>query len=40
MAPLVHLRRLAGAELFSGYLESFERVWAYAKPLDVARLVA
>lgn len=40
MAPLIHLRRVAGAELFSGYLDSFERVWAVAKPLDVASLVA
>lgn len=40
MAPLIHLRRVAGAELFSGYLESFERVWVDAKPLDAARLVA
>jgi hypothetical protein len=40
MAPLIHLRRVAGAELFSGYAESFERVWVDAKPLDVARLVA
>jgi hypothetical protein len=40
LAPLMHLRRVAGAELFSGYLDSFERVWAAAKPLDIAQLVA
>jgi transcriptional regulator with XRE-family HTH domain len=40
MAPVMHLRRVTGAELFSGYLESFERVWAVAKPLDSATLVA
>jgi hypothetical protein len=40
MSPLLHLRRVAGAELFSGYLDSLERAWARAKPLDVNRLVA
>jgi hypothetical protein len=40
MAPLLHLRRIAGAELFSGYLDSFERAWAAAKPLDASALVA
>ncbi len=33
MTPLMQLRRVPGAELFSGYLESFERVWQRAVPL-------
>jgi transcriptional regulator with XRE-family HTH domain len=39
MAPLLHLHRVPGAELFTGYLESFERVWTGASPLDVTTLV-
>lgn len=31
--PVLHLRRIDGA-YFSTYLESFERVWASARPLD------
>ena len=31
--PCLHIRRIAG-QFFSTYLESFERVWASARPLD------
>ena len=31
-APLLHLRRLTEGDLFSTYAESFERVWAVARP--------
>jgi transcriptional regulator with XRE-family HTH domain len=31
-APALHLRRLSGGDLFDTYAESFERVWAAAKP--------
>jgi hypothetical protein len=31
-APLLHLRRLAGGDLFETYSESFEAVWNAAKP--------
>jgi lambda repressor-like predicted transcriptional regulator len=34
MTPLMHLRRVPGAGLFSGYLDAFERVWATAEPLQ------
>jgi hypothetical protein len=37
MAPLIHLRRVPGAELFATYLASFERVWASGIPLATAR---
>jgi hypothetical protein len=40
MTPLLHLRRVPGAELFAGYADSFERVWATAVQLDTARSVA
>ncbi len=40
MAPLLHLHHVPAAEFFAGYLESFERVWAGAKPLDATTLVA
>jgi hypothetical protein len=29
-APVLHLRRLAGGDLFDTYAESFERVWSTA----------
>jgi transcriptional regulator with XRE-family HTH domain len=32
-APVWHLRKVAGGELASTYLESFERVWDMAKPV-------
>lgn len=31
-APALHLRRLAGGDLFDTYAQSFERVWATARP--------
>jgi hypothetical protein len=31
-APALHLRRLSGGDLFDTYAESFEKVWATAKP--------
>jgi hypothetical protein len=31
-APLMHLRRLAGGDLFETYSESFDNVWNTAKP--------
>ena len=35
-APVLHLRRVAGGDMVSTYLESFEKVWAGARPLDEA----
>ncbi|WP_088319458.1 helix-turn-helix domain-containing protein [Kineosporia sp. R_H_3] len=34
LAPVMHLRRIAGGDLVTTYLDSFEKVWADAKPLD------
>ena len=34
MTPLMRLRRVPGAELFSAYLDTFERVWATGTRLD------
>ncbi|MFD9893807.1 XRE family transcriptional regulator [Amycolatopsis sp. NPDC059027] len=31
-APLIHLRRLTGGDLFEMYADSFENVWSGAKP--------
>lgn len=31
-APLMHLRRLSGGELFETYADSFARIWAESKP--------
>jgi transcriptional regulator with XRE-family HTH domain len=33
-APMFHLRKIAGGEMASTYLESFERVWDGATPYD------
>jgi hypothetical protein len=33
-APVWHLRKVAGGELASAYLDSFERVWETAKPIQ------
>jgi len=33
-APVLHLRRVAGGSMVKTYVESFERVWAGARPLD------
>ena len=40
MNPLMHLRRVPGAELFSGYAASLERVWDAAQPLNQGEQVA
>jgi transcriptional regulator with XRE-family HTH domain len=32
-APVWHVRKIPGAELFTTYVESFERVWEGAKPI-------
>lgn len=31
-APVLHLRRLSGGDLFETYSESFDSVWNAAKP--------
>lgn len=33
-APVLHLRQVAGGSMVSNYLESFERVWDGASPLE------
>jgi hypothetical protein len=33
-APVLHLRRIAGGDMVNTYLESFDRVWDGAQPLD------
>lgn len=33
-APVLHLRRVAGGSMVRTYLDSFERVWSEARPLD------
>jgi hypothetical protein len=33
LAPVVHLRQIAGGTLVSTYLESFERVWSESRPV-------
>lgn len=33
-APVLHLRRVAGGDMVATYLESFERVWDDATPLE------
>lgn len=39
-APAMHLRRLAGGDLFETYLTSFEQVWAGSKPAGLQTSVA
>lgn len=34
-APVLHLRRVGGGSIVTTYLESFEQVWASARPLTV-----
>jgi hypothetical protein len=34
MAPVMHLRKVAGGSMVTTYLDSFERVWSQARPLD------
>lgn len=33
-APVLHLRRVAGGDMVSTYVESFERVWDGARPVE------
>lgn len=33
-APVFHLRKIPGGEMMSTYLESFDKVWGQATPLD------
>ncbi|GAA0970254.1 DUF5919 domain-containing protein [Acrocarpospora macrocephala] len=33
-APVLHLRRVAGGDMVTTYLESFERVWSEATPVE------
>jgi hypothetical protein len=33
MAPVSHIQRVAGGELFDAYAESIERVWESARPI-------
>jgi hypothetical protein len=33
-APVLHLRQVAGGDLVSTYIESFEKVWDVARPLE------
>jgi hypothetical protein len=33
-APVLHLRKLGGGDLFSSYTDAFERVWKDASPLS------
>jgi hypothetical protein len=33
-APVLHLRRVAGGGMVTTYLESFERVWDDATPME------
>jgi hypothetical protein len=40
MTPLMHMRRVPGAELVSAYLDSFERVWDDARALAAGQRVA
>jgi transcriptional regulator with XRE-family HTH domain len=34
LAPVMHLRQIAGGTLVNTYLDSFERVWSESRPLD------
>lgn len=34
VAPLLHLRRVDGGEMFNMYAESFEKIWAKSWPVD------
>jgi transcriptional regulator with XRE-family HTH domain len=36
-SPVMHIRRIAGGQLFAHYMASFERVWDEAKPLTAKR---
>jgi hypothetical protein len=34
MAPILHLRRMEGADFFDMYIRSFERVWEISSPVE------
>jgi hypothetical protein len=34
MAPVMHLRKVAGGRMVTTYLDSYEKVWSQARPLD------
>ena len=34
MAPILHLRRMEGGDLFDMYVRSFERVWEVSSPIE------
>lgn len=34
-APVIHLSRIPGGPLFDTYVESFDRIWASSRPLDL-----
>jgi transcriptional regulator with XRE-family HTH domain len=34
-APVLHLRRVAGGDMVTTYLDSFERIWARAEPVPL-----
>jgi len=34
MAPVMHLHKVAGGSMVTTYLDSFERVWSQARPLE------
>lgn len=38
MAPVLHLRRLAGGSLFDTYADSFEAVWVTSRPVSSEEL--
>ncbi|GAA2639232.1 XRE family transcriptional regulator [Actinomadura fulvescens] len=40
MAPIMHLRRIEGADLFAMYVRSFERVWETASPIEESKFWA
>lgn len=33
-APVLHLRKVLGGDMVTTYLDSFERVWEQARPLE------
>jgi hypothetical protein len=34
MAPILHLRKIEGGDFFEMYIQSFERVWEIAAPIE------
>jgi transcriptional regulator with XRE-family HTH domain len=38
LAPVLHLRRLAGGSLFDTYSDSFDAVWETSRPISLERL--